>query len=53
MSRAKTSRAALDGEDLAGIKRKLGPKWAYRLRKTITPDSLSEDLGQAQPDPFC
>ena len=33
--------AALGVEDLAGIGKKLGPKWAYRLRKTIT--SASEE----------
>ncbi len=33
--------AALGVEDLDGIKRKLGPKWAYRLRDTIT--SASEE----------
>ena len=59
--------AALGVEELAGIKRKLGPKWAYRLRKTIT--SASEEDWQlvlhglgperalsttiTRPDPFC
>src|ERR1035437_1719500 len=33
--------AVLGGQDTDGIKRKVGPKWAYRLRDTIT--SASEE----------
>ena len=31
--------AALDVADMDGIRRKLGPNWAYRLREAITPPS--------------
>lgn len=34
--------AALGVEDLDGIRRKLGPKWAYRMRETIT-NATEED----------
>jgi hypothetical protein len=36
--------AVLGVQDTDGIKRKLGPKWAYRLRDTIT--SASDEDGR-------
>ena len=46
--------AALGVEDLTRIGRKLGPKWAYRLRKTITLASEEDwqlDLHSLTPNP--
>lgn len=48
--------AALGAEDMAGIRRKLGPKWAYRLRENITLSSegdwqcLLQTLASGQTD---